>query len=41
MLHMPHGTMPHEEVMEAIRLFGTEVAPRVREEVARWEQNQG
>ncbi|CAH8770672.1 LLM class flavin-dependent oxidoreductase [Paenibacillus dendritiformis] len=39
MLHMPHGTMPHEEVMEAIRLFGTEVAPRVREEVARWEQH--
>lgn len=39
MLHMPHGTMPHEEVMEAIRLFGTEVAPRVREEVARWEKN--
>ncbi|CAH8711918.1 LLM class flavin-dependent oxidoreductase [Paenibacillus thiaminolyticus] len=40
MLHMPHGTMPHEEVMEAIRLFGTEVAPRVREEAARWEQHQ-
>lgn len=40
MLHMPHGTMPHEEVMEAIRLFGTEVAPRVREEVAGWEQPQ-
>ena len=39
MLHMPHGTMPHEEVMEAIRLFGTEVAPRVREEVSRWEQH--
>ncbi|MFD3274189.1 LLM class flavin-dependent oxidoreductase [Paenibacillus dendritiformis] len=39
MLHMPHGTMPHEEVMEAIRLFGTEVAPRVREEVAGWEQH--
>lgn len=39
-LHMPHGTMPHDEVMEAIRLFGTEVAPRVREEVARWEQAQ-
>ncbi|MGZ9583167.1 LLM class flavin-dependent oxidoreductase [Paenibacillus marinisediminis] len=36
-LHMPHGTMPHEDVMQAIRLFGTEVAPRVREEVARWE----
>jgi probable LLM family oxidoreductase len=36
-LHMPHGTMPHEDVMQAIRLLGTEVAPRVREEVARWE----
>lgn len=39
-LHMPHGTMPHQDVMEAIRLFGTEVAPRVREEVQRWEQSQ-
>jgi hypothetical protein len=29
--------MPHEDVMQAIRLLGTEVAPRVREEVARWE----
>jgi probable LLM family oxidoreductase len=38
LLHMPHGTMPHAEVMEAIRLLGTEVAPRVREEIARWEQ---
>jgi len=36
-LHVPHGTMPHEDVMQAIRLLGTEVAPRVREEVARWE----
>lgn len=35
LLHVPHGSMPHAEVMEAIRLFGTEVAPRVREEVAR------
>lgn len=39
-LHVPHGTMPHEDVMQAIRLLGTEVAPRVREEVARWEANQ-
>lgn len=38
-LHMPHGTMPHDDVMQAIRLLGTEVAPRVREEVARWEAN--
>ncbi|MNJ74432.1 hypothetical protein D3C77_713640 [compost metagenome] len=36
-LHVPLGTMPHEEVMRAIELLGTEVAPRVREEVARWE----
>jgi probable LLM family oxidoreductase len=35
MLHVPHGTMPHAEVMNAIRLFGTEVAPLVREEIAR------
>lgn len=39
-LHTPHGSMPHEDVMETIRLFGTEVAPRVREEVARWEAEQ-
>jgi len=35
MLHVPHGTMPHAEVMNAIRLFGTEVAPLVQEEIAR------
>lgn len=40
LLHVPHGTMPHAEVMEAIRLLGTEVAPRVREEISRWEQAQ-
>ncbi|KRE59792.1 Atu2307/SP_0267 family LLM class monooxygenase [Paenibacillus sp. Soil750] len=34
-LHLPVGTMPHEDVMKAIELLGTEVAPRVREEVAR------
>lgn len=39
-LHVPHGTMPHADVMESIRLFGTEVAPRVREEIARWEAEQ-
>lgn len=38
MLHVPVGTMPHEDVMNAIRLLGTEVAPRVREEVAKWEK---
>ena len=36
-LHMPLGSMPHAEVMAAIELLGKEVAPRVREEVARWE----
>lgn len=37
MLHCPLGTMPHADVMRSIELLGTEVAPRVREEVARWE----
>ena len=29
------GTMPHDKVMRAIELLGTEVAPVVRAEVAR------
>jgi probable LLM family oxidoreductase len=29
------GTMPHDKIMRSIELFGTEVAPIVREEVAR------
>ena len=29
------GTMPHEKIMRSIELFGTEVAPVVRDEVAR------
>lgn len=37
MLHVPVGSMPHEDVMRAIEHLGTEVAPRVREEVAKWE----
>lgn len=37
MLHVPVGTMPHEDVMQAIELLGTEVAPRVREEIVKWE----
>jgi probable LLM family oxidoreductase len=37
MLHLPLGTMPHEDVMRAIELLGTEVAPRVREEISSWE----
>ncbi|MFF2479695.1 LLM class flavin-dependent oxidoreductase [Paenibacillus sp. NPDC058071] len=38
-LHLPVGTMPHEDVMKAIELLGKEVAPRVRDEIARWEAN--
>lgn len=40
MLHVPVGSMPHEEVMRAIELLGTEVAPRVREEISKWEAAQ-
>jgi hypothetical protein len=28
------GTMPHEKIMRSIELFGTEVAPAVRKELA-------
>ena len=41
MLHVPVGSMPHEDVMRAIELLGKEVAPRVREEVAMWEAQGG
>jgi len=41
MIHMPLGTMPHDQVMHGIELFGKEVAPIVREEVAKWEKEQG
>ncbi|MEH7254665.1 LLM class flavin-dependent oxidoreductase [Neobacillus niacini] len=41
MLHCPVGTMPHEDVMKSIELLGKEVAPIVREEVARWEAETG
>lgn len=30
MLHLPIGSMPHEDTMKAIELFGTKVAPIVR-----------
>lgn len=40
-LHVPVGTMPHEEVMRAIELLGTEVAPRVREAISSWEAEGG
>ncbi|AOV07968.1 LLM class flavin-dependent oxidoreductase [Sporosarcina ureilytica] len=38
MLHVPVGSMPHEEVLRAIELLGTKVAPIVKEEIARWEE---
>lgn len=38
MLHVPVGTMPHDDVMRAIELLGKEVAPMVREEISRWEE---
>ncbi len=30
MLHLPLGSMPHDQVLKAIELFGTQVAPKVR-----------
>jgi probable LLM family oxidoreductase len=35
LLHLSVGTMPHADVLRAIELLGTEVAPLVRAEVAR------
>jgi len=40
MLHVPVGSMPHEDVMRAIELLGKEVAPMVRSEVAKWEKQE-
>lgn len=37
MLHVPVGSMPHHEVLSAIELLGTEVAPLVRKEIAEWD----
>ncbi len=34
LMQLTVGTLPHDEVMRAIELFGTEVAPVVRREVA-------
>ncbi|WP_209860550.1 LLM class flavin-dependent oxidoreductase [Paenibacillus shirakamiensis] len=34
-LHVNVGTMPHQEVLHAIELFGTKVAPIVHREIAR------
>ena len=33
LLQLSVGTMPHDEVMRAIELFGTEVAPAIRKEL--------
>jgi alkanesulfonate monooxygenase SsuD/methylene tetrahydromethanopterin reductase-like flavin-dependent oxidoreductase (luciferase family) len=35
LVQMSVGTMPHDALLRSIELFGTEVAPRVRAEVAR------
>ncbi len=35
MLQLTVGSMPHDKVMHAIELYGTEVAPAVRAELAR------
>ncbi|QDQ00911.1 LLM class flavin-dependent oxidoreductase [Lysinibacillus fusiformis] len=41
MMYVPLSSMPHAEVMRAIELLGTEVAPRVRKEIAKWEAETG
>ncbi|MFB8372625.1 LLM class flavin-dependent oxidoreductase [Paenibacillus taichungensis] len=41
MMYVPIATMPHDQVMRAIELLGTEVAPRVRVELAKWEAEHG
>ncbi|MBU8907635.1 LLM class flavin-dependent oxidoreductase [Desertibacillus haloalkaliphilus] len=40
MLHVPVGSMPHDDVMGAIERLGKEVAPRVRDEIAKWEESE-
>lgn len=37
MLHVPVGSMPHGDVLKAIELLGTEVAPIVKADIDRWE----
>ncbi|MCZ8520309.1 MULTISPECIES: LLM class flavin-dependent oxidoreductase [Paenibacillus] len=41
LLHVPVGTMAHKDVMKAIELLGTEVAPRVRQDISAWEAESG
>ena len=33
-LKYSNGTLPHEELMTSIELYGTQVVPRVREQLA-------
>jgi probable LLM family oxidoreductase len=35
LMQMSVGSMPHEKIMRSIELYGTQVAPAVREEIAR------
>ena len=35
LLQLSVGTIPHDRLMKAIELFGTEVAPAVRDELSR------
>jgi probable LLM family oxidoreductase len=37
MLHVPVGSMPHDDVLRTIELLGKKVAPIVREEISKWE----
>lgn len=37
LLHLPVGSMPHDNIMHAIKLFGEEVAPKVRDYFAKKE----
>lgn len=39
MLHLPLGSMPHEEVLSAIRIYGEQVAPKVRAYFAKSKEN--
>lgn len=41
MLHLPIGSMPHEDVLRAIELYGTKVAPMVRDHFAAKEVQKG
>ena len=35
LMHLSVGTMPHEQLMKAIELLGTEVAPTIRKALAK------